>query len=163
MKKRSSKSNKSSPKRKRVEDEIKLCEAKFRVLFDNVSSGVAIYEARDDGRDFVFTDFNRAAEEIEQVKKEDLIGRSVLEPDYPMPIIDEADRGRMGRAFNLALKGSRGNEVPFRLRRKDGEVIRAEMSWQPIYDTEHGSLGHRESIREIGAAESPSQRLADSG
>jgi PAS domain S-box-containing protein len=163
MKKRSSKPNKSPRKCKRVEDELKLHEAKFRVLFDNVSSGVAIYEARDDGRDFVFTEFNRAAEEIEQVKKEDLIGRSVLEPDYPMPIIDEADRGRMGRAFRSALKGSTGNEVRFRLRRKDGQVIWAEMSWQPIYDTEHGSLGHRESIREIGAAESPSQRLADSG
>jgi len=163
MKKRSIKSNKSSRTRNRVGDELKLYEAKFRVLFDNVSSGVAIYEARDDGKDFVFTDFNRAAEEIEQVKKEDLIGRSVLEPDYPMPIIDEADRGRMGRAFSSGLKGSRGNEVPFRLRRKDGEVIRAEMSWQPIYDTEHGSLGHRQSIREISARERPSQRLADSG
>ena len=79
MKKRSSKSNRPPRKRKRVENELKLHEAKFKVLFDNVSSGVATYEARDDGEDFVFTDFNRAAEEIEQVKKEELIGRSVLE------------------------------------------------------------------------------------
>ena len=79
MKKRSKKSRKLSPKRRRVEDQLDLCEAKFKVVFDNVTSGVAVYEARDNGEDFIFTDFNRAAEEIEQIKKEELIGRSVLD------------------------------------------------------------------------------------
>lgn len=44
-----------------------------------MSSGVAIYEAIDDGRDFAFVDFNQAAERIEGVKKEDLMGKSVVE------------------------------------------------------------------------------------
>ena len=61
------------------EDQLEEYKAKFRILFDNVSSGVAIYEARNDGEDFVFVDFNSAAEEIEHIKKEDLIGRSVAE------------------------------------------------------------------------------------
>ena len=60
-------------------DELKEYQAKFRALFDNVSSGVAIYEARNDGEDFVFVDFNTAAEEIEHLKKDELIGKSVAE------------------------------------------------------------------------------------
>ena len=61
------------------EDELKEYQAKFKALFGNVCSGVAIYEARNDGEDFVFVDFNPAAEEIEHIKKEELIGKSVTE------------------------------------------------------------------------------------
>jgi len=51
------------------EDELKEHQAKFKALFDNVCSGVAIYEARNDGEEFVFVDFNPAAEEIDHIKK----------------------------------------------------------------------------------------------
>lgn len=55
-------------------------EERYWELFDNMSSGVAVYEAGDDsGQDFVFVDVNRAAERIENVKKEDLLGKSILE------------------------------------------------------------------------------------
>jgi len=46
-------------------------------LFDNIPSGVAVYEARNNGNDFVFVDFNLAAEKIEGLEREFLIGRSV--------------------------------------------------------------------------------------
>ncbi len=39
--------------RKRMEEEIKSNEARFRELFNNMSSGVAIYEAKDNGNDFI--------------------------------------------------------------------------------------------------------------
>lgn len=61
------------------EEELKEYQAKFKVLFEKVCSGVAIYEARNDGEDFVFVDFNPAAEQIEHIKKEELIGKSVTE------------------------------------------------------------------------------------
>ncbi len=54
-------------------------EARYRELFNHINSGVAVYEARRGGRDFVLKDFNRAGERIDQLKKEDLIGRSVLD------------------------------------------------------------------------------------
>lgn len=54
-------------------------EERFRQLFSNLPSGVAIYRAVDDGKDFVFTDFNPSAEAIEYVKKEDVIGKRVTE------------------------------------------------------------------------------------
>jgi len=257
----------NSPKH-HPQDELKEYKAKFRVLFDNVISGVAIYEAKNDGDDFVFVDFNQAAEEIDNIKKEELIGKSVAEvfpgvkefglfevfrrvyktgtpehhpisiykderiagwrenyvyklssgqiiavyddvsarkrtelvtrmtnecfraiadysydwevwvspagrvlwsnpavkrltgytikeltimPDYPTSVVYNEDRERMGRAFRSALKGSTGNDVQFRIERKEGKIIWAEMSWQPIYDEKGNSLGHRESIRDITA------------
>src|SRR4030043_342493 len=62
-----------------LEDRLKEYQARYKTLFDHVSSGVAIYEAANDGEDFIFVDFNPAAEEIEQIKKEELIGKSVVE------------------------------------------------------------------------------------
>ena len=44
-----------------------------------MSNCVAIYEAMADGEDFIFKDFNRAAEQVEGVTKETIIGKSVLE------------------------------------------------------------------------------------
>ena len=249
-----------------LEDRLEEYQARFKTLFDHVTSGVAIYEARNDGEDFVFVDFNTAAEETEEIKKEDLIGKSVLDvfpgvrefglfdvfqrvyktgtPEhhpvsvykderiagwrenyvfrlpskqivaiyddvsvkkrtelvtrmtnecfraiadytydwevwvgptgrvlwtnpgvervtgynikeitamsgYPTPLIHEQDRDRMTRAFQKALEGSTGNDVQFRLERKDGKVIWAAISWQPIFDDKGNSLGHRQSIRDI--------------
>ena len=258
------------------EKELKEYQAKFKVLFENVCSGVAIYEARDDGEDFVFADFNPAAEQIEHIKKEELIGKSVTEvfpgvkqfglfegfqrvyknstpehhpisvykderiagwrenyvyrlpsgqivavyddvstrkrtelvarmtdqcfraiadytydweiwvgppgrvlwtnpaaqrvtgysikeimamSDYPGSIVYDQDRDRVERAFRSALKGSTGNDVQFRILKKDGKVIWAEMSWQPIYDDSGGSLGHRESIRDITSRKEAEEEL----
>jgi PAS domain S-box-containing protein/putative nucleotidyltransferase with HDIG domain len=64
--------------RKQAKQVIQESEFRFRELFDNISSGVAIYEAKNNGRDFIIKDFNRAAEKIDKVNKEDIIGKSVL-------------------------------------------------------------------------------------
>jgi PAS domain S-box-containing protein len=258
------------------EEELKEYQAKFKGLFENVCSGVAIYETRNDGEDFVFVDFNPAAEQIDHIKKEELIGRSVAAvfpgvrefglfevlqrvyktgtpehhpvsvykddriagwrenyvyrlpsgqvvavyddisarkrtelvthmtdqcfraianytydwevwvgppgrvlwtnpaaqritgysikeimamSDYPLSVVYEHDRKRIERAFHSALNGSTGNEVQFRIRRKDGKVIWVEMSWQPIYDDSGDSLGHRESIRDITARKKAEEAL----
>ena len=64
--------------RKKAEEKLSTSEKKFRNLFNNMSSGVAVYEAINDGQDFYFKDFNLAVEKIENITKEDLIGKSVL-------------------------------------------------------------------------------------
>ncbi|MBN2589533.1 MAG: PAS domain S-box protein [Sedimentisphaerales bacterium] len=252
--------------KKVIKKELSECEVKFQVLFDNVSSGVAIYETKNDGQDFVFVDFNRAAEEIEHIKKEKLIGKNLknvfpgvenfgilevfrrvyktgvpehhpisiykderiagwrenyvyrlpsgqiiavyddisamkhselaakmtdqcfraiadytydwevwISPtghvlwtnpavervtgysvrevmsmlDFPAALVYEKDHERIMRAFRSAVNGSTGNNVEFRMVRKNGEIIWAAISWQPIYDNEGQSLGHRESIRDV--------------
>jgi len=242
-------------------------QVELEAILNHSSTAVAVYRAENDGNDFIIVEFNRAAEEIEQIKREDVVGRSVLEvfpgvkqfglfavfqrvwqtgqpeqhpvsiykdvrisgwrrnyvcrlpnglvmaiyddvtgskrgelatrvseqcfraiadytydwevwvgptgrvlwtnpaaarisgysikevitmPDYPAPLVLEADRERIMRAFRAALQGSTGNEQ-FRMKHKEGRVLWAEISWQPIYDDRGNSLGHRQSIRDITA------------
>jgi PAS domain S-box-containing protein len=54
-------------------------ETRYRAMFQHMGSGVAVYETRDDGETFIFKDFNRAGETIENIKREELIGRSVTD------------------------------------------------------------------------------------
>jgi len=63
---------------KQAEQTLRASEEKFRQLFENMSNCVAIYEATADGEDFIFKDFNRAAEQVEGVTKETIVGKSVL-------------------------------------------------------------------------------------
>ncbi|MBC7089263.1 MAG: PAS domain S-box protein [Methanobacteriales archaeon] len=59
--------------------ELKEERERYRNLFKYTGRCVAVYEAIDNGKDFVFKDFNPAAEHAEQVKKEDVLGRRVTE------------------------------------------------------------------------------------
>ena len=65
--------------RVRVEEALKESETRYRELFEHMSSGVVVYEAINDGNDFVFKDFNSVAERISRLSREDLIGKSILE------------------------------------------------------------------------------------
>jgi len=57
---------------------IQESENRFKELFNHMSSGVAVYEAKDNGKDFIIKDFNQAGEKIDKTNKEDIIGKSVL-------------------------------------------------------------------------------------
>ncbi|MCP4608675.1 MAG: PAS domain S-box protein [Planctomycetes bacterium] len=63
---------------KKAEQTLRESEVKFRELFEHISSGVAVYEVRDNGKDFIFRNFNKAGERIEKVKREEMIGKSVI-------------------------------------------------------------------------------------
>ncbi|MCP4698216.1 MAG: response regulator, partial [Gammaproteobacteria bacterium] len=54
-------------------------EQRFRALFKNMTSGVAIYEVFNDGENFIFKDLNTAWEKIGNVTKADVIGRHVTD------------------------------------------------------------------------------------
>ena len=58
---------------------LKESEQRYRAMFENMKSGVATYQPVDNGRDFVFKDLNSAAERISHIRKEDAIGRRLLE------------------------------------------------------------------------------------
>ena len=58
---------------------LELNGARYRGVFDNTKNAVAVYRAVDNGEDFVFVDFNRAGERIENVKRDDIIGKRVTE------------------------------------------------------------------------------------
>jgi PAS domain S-box-containing protein len=63
--------------RARVEESLQISETRFRELFNNMSSGVAIYDAVDDGSDFIIRDFNTAGQGMEEISKEDAVGKRV--------------------------------------------------------------------------------------
>ena len=65
--------------RVRTEQVLQESETLFRELFDNMSNGVAIYEAVEDGRDFIIKNLNRAGLASGMKKKEETIGRSIME------------------------------------------------------------------------------------
>ena len=65
--------------RKTNEEKLFVNEDRFHELFNHIRSGVAVYEAVDDGRDFIIRDFNPAAERIEKTPRASVIGRRVTE------------------------------------------------------------------------------------
>ena len=56
-----------------------MSEHRFKELFENMSSSVGVYEATADGKDFIFSNFNKAAEQTEQIDRKDVIGKSVID------------------------------------------------------------------------------------
>ncbi|WP_051374935.1 PAS domain S-box protein [Desulfosarcina sp. BuS5] len=60
-------------------ESLRESEGKFKSLFENMKSGVAVYEAENNGKDFIFKDLNKAGEQIDKIARGELIGKSVLE------------------------------------------------------------------------------------
>src|SRR5690606_25679824 len=69
--------------------------------------------------------------------------------DYPFGLIHPEDRFAMRRLFRLAAQGGMGNDVEFRVVRKDGAVRWCAVSFQPLLDEAQASLGYRASVRDI--------------
>jgi PAS domain S-box-containing protein len=69
-----------------LHEQMALMQAKLEAMKEHVSSGVAIYRPIHEGEDFLIVDFNPAAEGIEHVSKEQILGKSVREV---FPGIDE--------------------------------------------------------------------------
>ncbi len=61
------------------EDALQKSEQRYRAIFENTKNGVAVFQPVDDGQDFVFKDFNSAAERISRVRKDEVIGKRLLE------------------------------------------------------------------------------------
>lgn len=57
--------------------ELKESEGRYQELFDTIHSGVAVFEAIDNGNDFIIREFNRSGEKIEGVNRNDILGKSI--------------------------------------------------------------------------------------
>ncbi len=58
---------------------IQESEARYRQIIENTRNGVAVFKAVDDGNDFIFLELNKSGEKIDQIKKADVIGQSILD------------------------------------------------------------------------------------
>ncbi|MBF0252750.1 MAG: response regulator [Candidatus Omnitrophica bacterium] len=63
--------------RKFWEQSLKLSEARYSELFDNMVGGVAVYEAVKGGEDFIIKDINKAGCVLSKIKKDEVIGVKV--------------------------------------------------------------------------------------
>jgi PAS domain S-box-containing protein len=52
---------------------------RYRQLFNNMREGVAIYEAVDDGENFIFVDYNKAGQILDNTLAKNIIGKKVTE------------------------------------------------------------------------------------
>ncbi|MBF0285611.1 MAG: PAS domain S-box protein [Magnetococcales bacterium] len=64
---------------KRAEEAQRRSEVRYRELIENMSSGVAVYATDDGGESFRIKEINQSVERIENVRREDLLGRNVVE------------------------------------------------------------------------------------
>ncbi|MBW9275369.1 MAG: PAS domain S-box protein, partial [Candidatus Thiodiazotropha sp. (ex. Lucinisca nassula)] len=65
--------------RRRSLTALAASEARYRELVNSMSDGVAVYEAVDDGNDFVFREYNKSGERIGKNSRADVIGKRVTE------------------------------------------------------------------------------------
>ncbi|ANB03696.1 hypothetical protein ECTOBSL9_1110 [Ectothiorhodospira sp. BSL-9] len=105
---------------------------RFRGIFEKTGSGVAVYRPVNDAQDFVFTDYNPAAEQMDHTCREDVIGYRLSErfpAVHEMGLMDALRRvARTGQGEFLPLsqyddghlKGWRENTL-FKL--SSGEVV----------------------------------------
>ena len=64
---------------KNIEKKLLQSGNRLRKLFENMPTGVAIYKSLDNGRDFQFVGFNKAAENITLANKDEIINTTLLE------------------------------------------------------------------------------------
>ena len=63
--------------RKLAEEALRDSQSNLEALFESMSNGAVVYRVSPDGRDFVFTAVNRAAECIERMGRDELIGKNL--------------------------------------------------------------------------------------
>jgi len=118
--------------RERMDKSLNVSEERYQGVVQNMASCMAVYKAVDKGKDFVFVDFNKKAEEIEHISKQDVLGKKVTEI-FPgiekfglLKLFQEVYNDGVPRRFPLSIyqdrriKGHRENYV-YKL--SSGEIV----------------------------------------
>ena len=61
-----------------TEKRLHKSESHLKAIFDNMKSGVIVYEGANNGTDFIILDLNKAAQRIEKVRKKAVLGKSAV-------------------------------------------------------------------------------------
>ncbi|WP_246194986.1 PAS domain S-box protein [Allochromatium palmeri] len=114
-----------------AEQERRESEARFHALFEHLRSGVCIYEAIEDGRDFIIRDLNQAVEYIEGIEASALIGQR-LSTVFPGVV----ECGFLS-VFERVWRTGRAEHIPPRLYRDQHR-----QGWREnfVYRLPHGEL-----------------------
>jgi|GEM_PF-293801 len=99
--------------RKQAQNLLIKTEAKYRNMFLHSINGIVAYKAVNDGADFVFADINTAVERIDNIKKEDVLGKSVLE------VFPSAKEFGLFDVFQRVFKTGRSEHFPISFYKDD--------------------------------------------
>lgn len=101
---------------------IREGETRFRELFDNMRSGAIVVEVSSGGRRIMVKDLNRAAERIDRLRREDVLGRRL---DEALPVVlKQGLREVIARVYRT----SEPEHLPVRLDNEDQET-----TWREQY------------------------------
>jgi PAS domain S-box-containing protein len=114
--------------------------ALFRLIAEATYDWESWVDARGDTRWI-----NPAVERITGFAAAECLARS----DYPLFLAHEQDRPLLSRVLADAARAGSGNDVEFRVTRKDGEPRWVAISWQTVRAADGRSLGYRTSVRDI--------------
>jgi PAS domain S-box-containing protein len=64
---------------KRIEEELRISEERYKMLFEYMTNAVVILQSRSNGDDYVVRDINQAGQWLDKVKREDVIDVSIAE------------------------------------------------------------------------------------
>ncbi len=69
---------------RQTDKRLRKSEARFRAIFDNMKSGVAVFEVEEEEQGFVVVELNHFARELEDINLQDALGRKAWEvfPEY---------------------------------------------------------------------------------
>ena len=62
-----------------AKDRLSRSQNRYRQLFEHIHSGVAIYEPIQDGKDFIIKDINKTGAKIDDIEREQVKGKSILD------------------------------------------------------------------------------------
>ncbi len=82
-------------------------------------------------------------------------------PGYPLPLVHADDRTTIAQALAAAQKGGSGNDLEFRVSRKDGRVAWGAISWQSVFDSGNQCRGYRTSVRDISERKRDEEELRE--
>jgi len=130
----------------------------YKHFFDQLGTPAAIYRAENDSRDFIFVDFNKAAEQIDNISRSHVIGRNIVDV-FPKTrstgLVDVFARvhktGKPERFHLRFLKGGvitgwRSNYV-FRL--PDGKIVSTYSSDTKRRQMDQQADENRKKLREL--------------
>ena len=81
--------------------ELAASESRFRELFENMTSGVAVFEPIDDDRDYLLRDLNQAGARIEKITRDEALGKPIsrrLTGDELTGVLELLNRARRSDA-----------------------------------------------------------------
>lgn len=133
-------------------------EQSYRFLFNAMNTPAAIYSTVNNGKDFIFTNLNTAAEQIDNLKRSNVIGRNIIDV-FPMTqssglieVLARVYETGIAENFNLKLfkdsviVGCRCNYV-YKL--PDGQVVAIYSSDTKRRQTAQQLIAHRQMLREL--------------